>query len=270
VLFVRGNPLSLARPAIAIVGSRQPTRSGLLNAREFARALAAEGLTVISGLAAGIDAAAHQGALDGGADTVAVTGTGVDIVYPDRHQSLADAIAANGAIVSELPLGTPAHPSHFPRRNRLIAGLTLATLVVEAARQSGSLITARLAIEAGREVMAIPGSIHSPLSKGCHDLIRQGAKLVESADDILSELPAGLGRRPTPAGGRPEPGAIAAPLDPADADVLDCIEFAPIDLDDIVSLSGQAASRVRAALTRLELAQRVERLADGRFCRCPA
>jgi DNA processing protein len=270
VLFVRGDPLSLSRPAIAIVGSRQPTRSGLLNAREFARALAAAGLTVVSGLAAGIDAAAHQGALDDGAQTVAVTGTGVDIVYPSHHQSLAEAIAASGAIVSELPLGTRAQPSNFPRRNRLIAGLTLGTLVVEAARQSGSLITAKLALEAGREVMAIPGSIHSPLSKGCHELIRQGAKLVESADDVLSELPAGMIRPREPGGRRPEQGMAVALLDPTDAGVLDCIEFAPIDLDGIVSASGLAASQVLAALTRLELGQRIERLADGRFCRCPA
>ena len=194
VLFVHGNPDALARPSLAIVGSRHASQSGLGHARDFARALGDAGLTIVSGLAQGIDAAAHRGALDTQAGTVAVMGTGIDLVYPTGHRALAEAIASNGALVSELPLGAPVLRSNFPRRNRLIAGLTLATLVVEAARQSGSLITARQATEAGRDVMAIPGSIHSPLSKGCHQLIRDGAKLVESAEDVLVELRGALGR----------------------------------------------------------------------------
>lgn len=188
LLFVHGDATRLAAPALAIVGSRQATRGGSEIAAAFGRALSDEGLLIVSGLAEGIDAAAHRGALAGAAGTVAVVGTGLDLVFPASHGALADAIAARGALVSEQPLGMPALRANFPRRNRIIAGLSLGVLVVEAARQSGSLITARLAGEFGREVMAIPGSIHSPLSKGCHQLIRQGAKLVESADDVLVEL----------------------------------------------------------------------------------
>jgi DNA processing protein len=191
LLYVHGDPAFLAGPALAVVGARSATAAGMETARAFARHLAGQGWRVVSGLAQGIDAAAHEGALDAGprgAGTVAVMGTGIDVVYPPRHGPLAGRIAAQGALVSELPLGTPARPGHFPRRNRLVAGLARGVLVVEAARQSGSLITARLAAENGREVFAIPGSIHSPLSRGCHALIRQGAKLVETARDITDEL----------------------------------------------------------------------------------
>jgi DNA processing protein len=191
LLYVHGDPAFLRGAALAVVGARSATAAGVETARAFARHLAGQGWRVVSGLAQGIDAAAHEGALDAGprgAGTVAVMGTGIDVVYPSRHGPLAERIAAQGALVSELPLGTPARPGHFPRRNRLVAGLARGVLVVEAARQSGSLITARLAAENGREVFAIPGSIHSPLSRGCHALIRQGAKLVETARDITDEL----------------------------------------------------------------------------------
>ena len=188
LLYVQGAPASLSAPAIAVVGSRHPTPQGVDNARAFGRSLSAQGYVVVSGLALGIDGAAHEGALDGTAGTVAVVGTGLDRVYPPRHRELAHRIAAHGALVSEYAPGMPALAENFPQRNRIIAGLSLGTLVVEAALPSGSLITARLASEAGREVFAIPGSIHAPQSKGCHFLLKQGAKLVETAQDIVEEL----------------------------------------------------------------------------------
>jgi DNA processing protein len=189
LLYAKGRHDLLTRPSLAIVGSRNATAQGKANAERFAETLSAGGLTVVSGLALGIDASAHEGALRSGkGSTVAVIGTGLDLVYPSRHRELAHRIAADGCILSEYPLGTPAIASNFPKRNRLISGLAQGVLVVEAAAQSGSLITARLAAEQGKEVFAIPGSIHSPLAKGCHQLIRQGAKLVESAHDILEEL----------------------------------------------------------------------------------
>ena len=196
LLYVKGDPALLSRPGIALVGARSSTAGGEANAEAFARALAGHGLVVVSGLALGIDAAAHRGALaagSAGAGTVAVIGTGIDRIYPARNATLAREIAASGAIVSEFALGTPPLPHNFPRRNRLIAGLAEGVLVVEAALGSGSLITARLAAEHGREVYAIPGSIHSPLSRGCHRLIRDGAKLVETAEDVIEELRGRLG-----------------------------------------------------------------------------
>ena len=198
MLYVKGRVPLLSESSLAIVGSRNATVQGAIDARRFAEALARAGHTIVSGLALGIDAAAHEGALAAGLDggsTVAVMGTGADIVYPSSQRALAQRIAAEGAIVSELPLGTHAASHQFPRRNRIIAGLSRGVLVVEAAPRSGSLITARLASECGREVFAIPGSIHSPLSKGCHQLIRQGAKLVESVADVLDELGTPLPRR---------------------------------------------------------------------------
>jgi len=187
-LYVVGNIDALHLPALAIVGSRNPTRGGRQNAYEFARHLGGSGFCIVSGLAQGIDAAAHEGALDANAMTVAFLGHGIDRIYPAENRELAHRIAAGGTLCSEYPLGSPPRKQHFPRRNRLISGLSLGTLVVEAAKRSGSLITARLAAEQGREIFAIPGSIHNPMSRGCHQLIRQGAKLVESADDIVSEL----------------------------------------------------------------------------------
>jgi len=187
-LYVDGDPDVLHLPALAIVGSRNPTAGGSRTAFEFARHLGAAGFCIVSGLAQGIDAAAHRGALAAGAKTIAFLGHGIDRIYPAVNRDLAREIAAHGALVSEFPLGTPPGRALFPQRNRLISGISFGTLVVEAARHSGSLITARLAAEQGREVFAIPGSIHNPLSRGCHQLIRQGAKLVETADDIVSEL----------------------------------------------------------------------------------
>jgi len=274
LLFLRGAPAALAQPSVAIVGSRQATHGGLGLARDFARVLGDAGLTIVSGLARGIDAAAHRGALDSAADTIAVTGTGIDLVYPPAHRPLADAIAAKGAIVSELPLGTTVQRSNFPRRNRLIAGLTLATLVVEAARESGSLITARQAAEAGREVMAIPGSIHSSLSRGCHQLIRDGAKLVESAEDVLVELRSVLGRGFT-APARGVTGRVPARSDLAGGDSIDdkllqAMGFDPVDVDTLIDRTGLSAGEVGALLLRLEFDDRVERLVDGRFAQTAA
>ncbi len=280
VLFVRGDADALALPTIAIVGSRHATRAGLGHAQAFGRALADSGLQVCSGLARGIDAAAHRGALAGRAGTVAVIGTGIDQVYPAAHAELAEAIAGRGALVSELPLGTQVQRANFPRRNRLIAGLSLGVLVVEAARQSGSLITARQAAEFGREVMAIPGSIHSPLSKGCHQLIREGAKLVESAEDVLVELRAQMGG----ASGRAHRGAVAGPASgPASgpagggpraqapsadaAALLGALGWDPADPDTLAELTGQPIGAVAAGLLELELAGMVERWVDGRYVR---
>lgn len=271
VLYVRGSVDALSRPAIAIVGSRHASQSGIAHARDFAQTLAEAGLTVVSGLARGIDASAHQGALITAAGTVAIIGTGADRVYPPAHRDLARAICANGAVASELPLGTAVQRSNFPRRNRLIAGLTLATLVIEAARQSGSLITARQASECGREVMAIPGSIDSPLSRGCHQLIREGAKLVESAEDVLVELRPVLGAGlAAPAVGRPR-----SPRGPAGAgqseagfdSLLEALGFDPVDIDTLVARTRLPAGEIGARLLALELDGRVERLPDGRFVR---
>ncbi len=220
MLYLNGRPELLHRPAIAVVGARSATAGGLDNARAFARYLAQRGWCIVSGLASGIDAAAHEGALEAGPEgggTIAVLGTGIDIVYPARNRALAHRAAQDGLLVSEFPLGARALPFFFPMRNRIVAALSRGVLVVEAARQSGSLITARLASELGREVFAIPGSIHSPLSRGCHALIRQGAKLVESAEDILEELrQSGLWRTPGPGGSGPEPTA-PGPGDTPDA-----------------------------------------------------
>ncbi len=283
LLYVRGDPSSLKRTALAIVGSRHGTRGGTRDAAAFAADLAGQGWVIVSGLALGIDAAAHDGALRTGL-TVAVMGTGLDRVYPAVHRELARRIVgAGGALVSELALGTPARRDTFPRRNRLIAGLARGVLVVEAARRSGSLITARLAAETGREVFAIPGSIHSPLSRGCHWLIRQGAKLVESSADIAAELPApGAGDRsirkaaadaapPAPptadAGTAGEP--RAAWSDAAAAVLVALAGGAPESVDSLSSTSPFGAATIQAALLELELAEQVERLADGRFRRHP-
>ncbi len=268
LLFVRGNPEALSSPTIAIVGSRHATHAGLGHAQAFARALADSGLQVCSGLARGIDAAAHRGALAGRAGTVAVIGTGIDRVYPAAHAELSEAIAARAALVSELPLGTQVQRANFPRRNRLIAGLSLGVLVVEAARHSGSLITARQAAEFGREVMAIPGSIHSPVSKGCHQLIREGAKLVESAEHVLVELRAQMegtsaespGRRASGPGRAVAPGTAAASL-------LAALGWDPADPDVLAERTGQPVGAVAAGLLELELAGLAERWVDGRYAR---
>ena len=254
-------------PAIAVVGSRNPTPQGALNARQFARALCEAGLSIVSGLALGIDGAAHEGALQaaaGGAQpaTIAVIGTGIDRVYPSRHRELAHRIAQRGLIVSEYPIGTPPIAANFPKRNRLIAALALGTLVVEAAPQSGSLITARLAAEQGKEVLAIPGSIHSAQSRGCHQLIRQGAKLVETAQDVLEELPAAA---------RATPASAAAPAPAAavqDADgLLRALGADPVSLDALQARTGLPTPDLQARLLELELQGHLGRLPGGLFQR---
>ncbi|MBL8260121.1 MAG: DNA-protecting protein DprA [Candidatus Competibacteraceae bacterium] len=269
LLFVHGLPDSLRAPQLAIVGTRNPTPQGRETARQFAAHLAEGGLAITSGLALGIDAAAHQGALAGGGWTVAVTGTSLERVYPAKHRDLAHAIAERGALVSEFPIGTPALAENFPRRNRLISGLALGVLVVEAAVQSGSLITARLALEQGREVFAIPGSIHNPLAKGCHALIRQGAKLVETATDILEELgplaAAGFGEAapPPPA----ETPVAPEPPDPDYRQLLEAMGDAPAAVDSLVERCGLTAEVVSSMLLILELQGYVAAVPGGRYCR---
>lgn len=255
VLYAKGRTDLLRAPALAIVGSRNATAQGLANAETFARAFSDHGLTVVSGLAIGIDAAAHAGGLAGASSSVAVVGTGLDLVYPARNRDLAHRLAAEGALVSEFPLGTPARAENFPRRNRILSGLSLGVLVVEAAIQSGSLITARLAGEQGRDVFAIPGSIHSPLSKGCHRLIKEGAKLVESAQDVLEELGIAVSCAAAPAAGR-----NAHPL-------LVHLGFDPVDAGTLAARSGLTAQEVTAALLELELAGEVTSLPGGRYQR---
>ncbi len=275
LLYLAGCREVLLRPMLAVVGARNATAGGTANARSFARALSGAGWTVASGLALGIDAAAHDGALAGGSGTVAVLGTGADVVYPSRHRSLAHRIANDGAVVSELPLGTAPLPGLFPRRNRLIAGMSRGVLVVEAAVQSGSLITARQAGEFGRDVFAIPGSIHSPLARGCHALIRQGAKLVESADDVLSELPPI--EHPLAPSTWPMSVSTHTLLDvypPAsdspDRDpVLGAIGHEPVLPDTLATHLGMPAGELGARLVMLELAGRLQRLPDGRVARAP-
>ena len=261
--------------SIAVVGSRNPTPQGAANARAFARALGEAGLPVVSGLALGVDGAAHQGALDAAGDaprlaTVAIVGTGLDRVYPARHRDLAHRITLQGLIVSELPLGTPPLTQNFPKRNRLIAGLARGTLVVEAALQSGSLITARLTSEQGKEVFAIPGSIHSPQSRGCHALIRQGAKLVESVNDILEELP-DLRAAGTNGGLFGDAGAADNPSSSqAEDPLLEALGFDPVNLDALSARTGWSAAALQARMLELELDGHVARLPGGLFQRTAA
>ncbi len=260
LVYVQGRPELLARAAVAIVGSRNPTPQGRENASAFARSLSQAGLCIVSGLALGVDGAAHEGALEGAGSTIAVVGTGLDRVYPRRHLALAHRIAQQGLLVSEFALGSQPLAAHFPQRNRLIAGLASGTLVVEAALQSGSLITARLAAEYGREVFAVPGSIHAPQARGCHALIRQGAKLVEQASDILEELRLATTAQP---GG---PTQASAP--PAAEDwLLEALGFDPVTLDALVERTGTAPADLAARLLELELDGRVARLPGQLFQR---
>ena len=258
LLYAVGRLELLSQPALAIVGSRNATVQGAHNAEQFARAFSAAGLTIVSGLALGIDAAAHRGALGAPGSTIAVLGTGVDIVYPRQHAALAAEIAERGLLLSEFPLGAAAAAHHFPRRNRLISGLARGCLVVEAALASGSLITARAAADQGRDVFAIPGSIHSPLSKGCHALIKQGAKLVESAEDVLAEL-TGFHRTAAATTQAPTPGE--------DDPLLTHMGDDPVDVDSLCSRTGLPAERVSADLLRLELDGRVAALPGGIYQR---
>ena len=274
-LFVAGDPAALLAPQIAIVGARSATAQGLANARDFARTLSRAGLVVTSGMADGIDGAAHAAALESGCQTVAVVGTGPDLVYPRKHRDLAARIEQSGAIVSEFPPGTEARPDHFPRRNRLIAGLSLGTLVVEAGLQSGSLITARLAAEAGREVFALPGSIHNPLAKGCHRLIRDGARLVETAAEVIEALaPAAQAQG---AGLRARLEADEAPdglqslhgndrgRDPDYISLLAALGDAPASLDELAERTRLAPAALSSMLLLLELEGAVGPAVNGRW-----
>ncbi|MHB1331861.1 MAG: DNA-processing protein DprA [Sulfuriferula sp.] len=255
LLYLKGRRELLSATMFAIVGSRNATPQGASNAEAFASALSQAGLSIVSGLALGIDAAAHRGGLAGGAGSLAVVGTGLDIVYPARNKTLAHQLAEGGALVSEFPIGTPSIAANFPRRNRIISGLSLGCLVVEAALQSGSLITARLAAEQGREVFAIPGSIHSPVARGCHALIKQGAKLVESAQDVLDELHWQV--------------AIPAPLASAAGDdpLLSALGFEPVSLDVLAERCGLTPDRLSAMLLERELQGCVATLPGGFYQR---
>ena len=264
LLYCRGRLDLLNRPSLAIVGSRNATAQGIRSAEQFARSFSAAGLTIVSGLAQGIDAAAHRGGLDAEGSTIAVLGTGIDNIYPRANTALAEQIAASGLLLTEFPLGSKALTHHFPRRNRLISGLAQGCLVVEAALASGSLITARSAAEQGREVFAVPGSIHSPLSKGCHALIKSGAKLAESADDVLSELAAF--RRSGFAVTLPQTGAGAAAT-AGDELLLVTMGFDPVDVDSLCARAGLPAEKISAELLRLELAGRIAALPGGLYQR---
>lgn len=301
LLYVKGRLDLLHARGLAVVGSRHATPQGLADATHFAHALSDAGLTIVSGLALGIDGAAHRGGLDGRSGTVAVIATGADLVYPARHRALAHEIAAHGAIVSEWPLGTPARAAHFPQRNRLIAALALGVLVVEAAPRSGSLITARLANELGRDVFAVPGSIHAPLAQGCHALIRDGAKLTAAPLDVLEEYGLGepaahstagaaraghpranAGEIPAPgtAGGAPADRAAAAaapprseappPGDPSERAVLVALGYGPVTYEWLAEHSGLPDDVLHGALLALELAGRIASVAGGRFARLDA
>ncbi len=260
LLYLKGRRELLGAAGLAVVGSRNATPQGIKNAEQFSESLSEAGLTIVSGMALGIDAAAHAGGLRGRGSSIAVVGTGLDIVYPARNRGLAHELAAHGMILSEFALGTPGVAANFPRRNRLISGLSRGCLVVEAAIASGSLITARLAGEQGRDVFAIPGSIHSPLSKGCHLLIKQGAKLVDSAEDILCELGLSLGET-TPAGGRAQKNAHE------DDSVLTAIGYDATSLDELMTRTGMAADVLSARLMELEIQGAVSVLPGGKFQR---
>jgi len=259
-LYVRGDPACLNLPQLAMVGSRHPSRQGEADAGAFAAALAGAGFAITSGLAHGIDAAAHQAALTAGGVTIAVVGTGVDVFYPTANRRLAEAIAASGAVISELPLGSPPLARHFPSRNRIISALSVGVLVVEAALRSGSLVTARLALEQNREVFAIPGSIHNPTSKGCNELIRKGATLVCEVQDILDELQ-GWSKAPMPT--RSESPTLA----PTEALVLGAVGFEPTLPELIAEMTAQALPDVLAILSELELMGVVENR-GGTYLRC--
>jgi DNA processing protein len=267
-LYVLGDPAALAEPQIAMVGSRNPTAGGLETARRFARWFAQAGLCISSGLALGIDAACHEGALAGGGLTVAVLGSGLAHIYPAQHAALARRIAESGAVISEFPPATEPRPALFPQRNRIIAGLSSGTLVVEAASDSGSLITARLAGIAGREVFAIPGSIHNPLARGCHELIRQGAKLVERPEDVLCELKISLSSQLLAS--EPIPDRESRGLDKEYKILLDALAFEPASLDTLIERTGLNSESIASMLLVLELDGRVAPHPGGRYSRSTA
>ncbi len=266
-LYVQGSVALLATPQLAMVGSRSPTPAGRATAREFAAHFACAGLTITSGLALGIDAASHEGALHGGGATIAVCGTGLDRVYPAEHAELAARIRERGTLLSEFPRGTPPRRSNFPLRNRIISGLSLGTLVVEAGRRSGALITARLALEAGREVCAIPGSIHSPQSRGCHQLIRDGARLVAEAGDVWTELRIPV--RKEPLTGVARSGDACLELDKEYEMLLDALGFEPATVDALVARTALPSESIASMLLILELEGRIQTLPGGRYGRVP-
>jgi DNA processing protein len=279
-LFVAGDASLLLRPQVAIVGARSASAAGKTNARAFARYLAQAGFVITSGLADGIDGQAHEAALEAGQPTIAVIGTGPDLVYPRKHRELSARVAVEGALVSEFPPGTAARADHFPRRNRIIAGLSLGTVVIEAGLQSGSLITARLAGEQGREVFAVPGSIHNPLARGCHRLIRDGARLVESALEIAetlvpaaralgAELALRLERVPAASARRAPPASGGWRDDPQYQRLMEVLGYDPTALDELAARTGQGASELSSMLLMLELEGCVEGLPGGRYQRLP-
>ncbi|MCC5792317.1 MAG: DNA-processing protein DprA [Legionellaceae bacterium] len=263
VLYAYGDPSALQQPTLAVVGSRKPSVQGAENAFRFARDLAAAGVTIVSGLALGIDAQAHLGCLNAKGRTIAVLGTGMNHIYPRRHQGLAREISQKGLLLSEFPLQTRPFAGHFPRRNRIISGLSLATLVVEAATKSGSLITARLALEQNRDVLAIPGSIHNPMARGCHVLLQQGAKLVSKVEDILEELPIHSTKNISP-GNNPQ-----AELASDAQKLVQCMGFDPSSVDDISRRCGLDINQTMAKLTELELEGIIQAVAGG-YIRCNA
>lgn len=265
VLYVLGEPRSLCEPQIAMVGSRNPTAGGRDTAQRFAAWFARAGLCVTSGLALGIDASCHLGALEAGGATVAVLGCGLDTIYPAQNEALARRIRQAGALVSEFPPGTPPLAAHFPQRNRIIAGLAAGTVVVEAATASGSLITARLAGVAGREVFALPGSIHNPLARGCHELIRQGAKLVERPEDVLVELKISLSSQILAEG--PTPGREGPTLDKEYKILLDALAFEPASVDTLIERTGMNSESIVSMLLVLELDGHVAPYPGGRYSR---
>ncbi len=270
VIYVIGDKEVLKAPQLAIVGSRMPTQGAARTAREFAAALVGYGLSITSGLAIGVDVEAHRGCLDADGLTIAVAATGLDRVYPAKHRAIAYEIVQNGAMISEHPLGTGIHKAYFPRRNRLISGLSIGTLVVEAAVKSGSLTTARHATEQGREVLAMPGSIHNPLARGCHRLIRQGAKLVETVDDILEEL---AGQIDTTAlhdavDETPENAKPGVDLDPEYEKLFACVDFRPQSIDQLVKQCELPANEVASMLLMLELQGLIESPGANRYVRC--
>lgn len=264
LLYAKGRIELLQAASLAVVGSRNATAQGVLNAEDMSAEVSAAGITIVSGLALGIDAAAHRGGLrHAAASTIAVIGTGIDIIYPARNRDLAHRIAVDGCIVSEYPLGTPAIANNFPRRNRLISGLSRAVLVIEAAAQSGSLITARVAAEQGRDVFAIPGSIHAPLAKGCHQLIKLGAKLVESAQDVLDEFDVDL----RTASQRAPKNAAVESLSDSQAALLAALGFDPVDGDALAARCGLDAASLNVELLALEMAGLLEQLPGGQYRR---
>jgi len=267
LLYIHGDASLLAQPQLAMVGSRNPTAPGRQIATDFARHLSATGLIITSGLALGIDAASHQGALDAGNPTIAVMGTGLDRVYPARNRELALEIARHGVLVSEFPVGTPPRPENFPRRNRIISGLCLGTLIVEAALRSGSLISARYALEQGREVFAIPGSIHNPLARGCHHLIKQGAKLVETAQDVINELGALAGACQAGSGEHDLGFSQPAELGPEYLQLLDHIGFDPTFIDMLVEKAGLTPAEVSSMLLQLEMSGYIASSSGGMYNR---